>query len=318
LFASRDKSFEVDGKTYEAKAAESLEGPDAPKGDVAFVALDDAFSKKYVPRLLELGYRVVDKSNTYRLDPNVPLVVPGVNSDLVTEDVKLVANPNCNTIPFVLSVAPIQRKIGLKGATVSSYQAISGAGVGPLDEFIEKSKIGYADSNRIGTQFDPKAYAGNVVPHNGGTDDSGFSSEERKLVFESRKILRLPDFDVSAQCCRVPVAVGHYENAWVTFNQPITVDQAKDILTDSKQAPYVLYKPGPVGEEMSSLATTGVRDNALAGRVRPDPRDATGSTLCMTVAGDNLRLGAATNAVRVASCWYPSKDPFYQAVCFPQ
>jgi len=318
LFASSDKKMEYKGKTYDISAASKLEKADAPKGDLAFVALDDAFSKKYVPRLLELGYKVIDKSNTYRLDPDVPLVVPGVNSDLVTDDVKLVANPNCNTIPFCLSVAPLQRKYGLKGATVSSYQAVSGAGVGTLDDFLGKCKDGYSEANRIGTQFEPSGYSGNVVPHNGGTDDSGFSSEERKLVFESRKILRLPDFDVSAQCCRVPVAVGHYENAWVTFNEKVTPDAAQKVLTDPKQAPFVSYKPGPLGDGMSSLASVEERDKAVAGRVRPDPRDKTGATLCMTVAGDNLRLGAATNAVRVASCWFPSKDPDLQAVCFPQ
>merc|ERR1719428_635650 len=239
LFASSKRTMDCHGKTYEISAASKLEGPDAPKGDIAFVALDDAFSAKYCPILLDLGYRVIDKSNTYRQDPNVPLVVPGVNSDLVTDDVRLVANPNCNTIPFCLAVAPLQRKYGLKGATVSSYQAVSGAGVGTLDEFLEKSKTGYADKpNRIGKQFDPTKYAGNVFPHNGGTDDTGFSSEERKMMFESRKILRLPDFDISAQCCRVPVSVGHYENAWVTFGDKVTPADAKAVLTDKKTSSF--------------------------------------------------------------------------------
>merc|ERR1719301_501437 len=159
--------MEFEGKSYPIRAASDLEKPDAPKGDLAMVALDDDHSRKYVPILLELGYRVVDKSNTYRMDPNVPLVVGGVNSDLVTDDVKLVANPNCNTIPFCLAVAPLQRKYGLKAATVSSYQAISGAGVGTLDDFLTKCADGYAQKNRIGTQFDKMGYAGNVFPHNG-------------------------------------------------------------------------------------------------------------------------------------------------------
>jgi len=317
LFASKKRTMECHGKTWEINAASDLEGPDAPKGDVAMVALDDDFSRKYVPILLELGYRVVDKSNCYRMDPKVPLVVGGVNSDLVTDDVKLVANPNCNTIPYTLAVAPIQRKYGLKAATVSSYQAISGAGVGTLDAFLATCAEGYAKKNRIGTQFDQKEYAGNVFPHNGGTDESGFSSEERKLIMESQKILR-QEYDVSAQCCRVPVAVGHYENAWVTFGEKVTPEMAEAILTDPKQAPFVQYKPGATGDGISTLAGVATRDNTVAGRVRPDPRDKTGATLCMTVSADNLRQGAATNALRVASCWYKSKDPAYQAVCFPQ
>jgi len=169
---------------------------------------------------------------------------------------------------------------------------------------------------RIGSQFDPKAYAGNVVPHNGKTDESGFSSEERKLIFESQKILR-QEYDVSAQCCRVPVAVGHYENAWVTFGEKVTPDMAEKILTDPAQAPFVDYKPGAAGDEVSTLAGLKTRDNTVAGRVRPDPRDKTEATLCMTVSADNLRQGAATNAMRVASCWFPSKDPNLQAKCFP-
>merc|ERR1719316_2528157 len=321
LFASSDKTLEVKGKKYEISAASKLEGPDAPKGDIAFVALDDAFSAKYCPILLDLGYRVIDKSNTYRQDPNVPLVVPGVNSDLVTDDVRLVANPNCNTIPFCLAVAPLQRKYGLKGATVSSYQAVSGAGIGPLDDFLAKCAAGYKEGQekgmRIPTQFDPTGYASNVFPHNGKTDDSGFSSEERKLIFESRKILREPDFDVNAQCCRVPVAVGHYENAWVTFDNPVSPDDAQAVLTDSAQAPFVHYTPGAAGDGISTLAGLQWRDDSVAGRVRSDPRDASGKTLCMTVLADNLRQGAATNAMRVASCWFPSKDDNLQAKCFP-
>merc|ERR1719453_2508272 len=317
LFASRKRTMECHGKSWDIENAEVLAGPNAPKGDVAMVALDDDFSKKYVPILLELGYRVVDKSNCYRMDPKVPLVVGGVNSDLVTDDVKLVANPNCNTIPFCLAVAPLQRKYGLKAATVSSYQAISGAGVGTLDDFLGKCAEGYAKTDRIGTVFDPKGYAGNVFPHNGNTDDSGFSSEERKLIFESQKILR-QEYDVSAQCCRVPVAVGHYENAWVTFGEKVTPDMAAKVLTDPEHAPFVEYKPGATGDGMSTLAGVQTRDNTVAGRVRPDPRDKTESTLCMTVTADNLRQGAATNAMRVASCWYKSKDPVTQAKCFPQ
>merc|ERR1719387_989199 len=303
LFASRDKTLEYKGVKYEIKAADNLEKPDAPKGDLAMVALDDDFSRRYVPRLLELGYRVVDKSNCYRMDPNVPLVVGGVNTDLVTPDVKLVANPNCNTIPFCLAVAPIQKLYGLKGATVSSYQAISGAGVGALDDFLNKCKDGYAEPNRIGTQWDPNGYAGNVVPHNGKTDDSGYSAEEQKLMFESRKILREPDFAISAQCCRVPVAVGHYENAWVTFGQKITPDDAHQVLSDSGRAPFVRYIPGPAGDGISSVAGVQNRDVAMVGRTRSDRRDPEECTLCITVAADNLRLGAATNAVRIASKW---------------
>jgi len=121
LYASRDQATTYRGQEHPVHAAVRLEGKDAPRGDLAFVALDDDHSKHYVPRLLELGYRVIDKSNTYRADPEVPLVAAGVNHDLVTGDVRLVANPNCTTIPLTLALEPIRRAFGLVSATVSTY-----------------------------------------------------------------------------------------------------------------------------------------------------------------------------------------------------
>ena len=144
LFASRDKDLEHGGKTLRARAASSLEQADAPKGDLALVALDDDHSKRYVPRLRELGYRVVDKSNTYRMQADVPLVAAGVNCGVVTDNATLVANPNCTTIPFAMALVPLRRFYGLRSVTVSSYQAISGAGIGALDSFLEASKRAYA------------------------------------------------------------------------------------------------------------------------------------------------------------------------------
>lgn len=305
LYASRDQELLHGEKAFPVRAASALEQADAVRGDVAFVALDDDFSKRYVPRLLELGYRVIDKSNTYRTDPAVVLGVAGVNHDLVTADVRLVANPNCTTIPFTLAAAPIQKRFGITGATVSTYQAISGAGIVALDEFIAESRAKYGDTDRLGSGFDASRYAANTVPHNGGTDASGFSSEERKLVFESRKILRQQEFAISAQCCRVPVAVGHYENAWLRLARPATVAELEDTLRD---VPFVRFFPGNTGVGLSALSAVADRDRALVGRVRIDTSDPTGETVCLTVIGDNLRLGAATNAVRLATRWFPSHD----------
>lgn len=313
LFASRDQELEHSGKKYKVEAASKLEEENAPKGDLAFVALDDDHSKRYVPRLLALGYRVIDKSNTYRADPKVPLVVGGVNSVRIDDSVRLVANPNCTTIPLTLALSPLQKEYGLESVTVSTYQAVSGAGIAALDGFLEASKAGYAEQDRLGGVFDPKGYAGNTVPHNGGTDDSGFSSEERKLMFEAKKILELPELGVSAQCCRVGVAVGHYENAWVTFGKQVSPERVAALLSDPAKAPFVTFLPGAAGDGLSAVASVKARDRALVGRVRPDARDKSGRTLCLTVVGDNLRLGAATNAVRAASRWFKSSDPELQA-----
>jgi aspartate-semialdehyde dehydrogenase len=313
LYASRDQELELGARRYPVLAAAKLADAGARGGDVAFVALDDEHSKRYVPRLLELGYRVVDKSNTYRADPAVPLVVAGVNSRRVDASVRLVANPNCTTMPLALALQPLHAAYGLASVSASTYQAVSGAGIAALDGFLAASERGYARPDRLGDAFDPSTYAANVVPHNGGTDESGFSAEERKLMFESRKILELPQLPVSAQCCRVAVAVGHYENLWVSFEQAVDLERIGGLLGNAQTAPFVRYFAGAAGEGLSALSCVHDRDRALVGRLRPDVRDAGRRSICLTVAADNLRLGAATNAVRVASRWFPSADSDLQS-----
>lgn len=298
LFASRDQRLDH----REVLAAARLEDDAARPGDLALVALDDEHSRRYVPRLLDLGYRVVDKSNTYRADQAVVLGVAGVNHDLITDEVRLVSNPNCTSIPLALALGPLRAQFGLAEVTVSTYQAISGAGISGLDEFLGESQRGYATPERFGQNFDERGYAANTVPHDGGTDDSGYSSEERKLMFETRKILNAPDLPVSAQCCRVPVAVGHYENVWLTLESPSPVSELIEAL---RPAAFVTVLDG---QQLSALSALGDRDNALVGRIRADGRDRSARRYCLTVVGDNLRVGAATNAVRLASCWYRGKD----------
>lgn len=317
LYASRDRTIEHAGRALEVHAATKLEAEGAQGGDVAFVALDDEFSARYCPRLVELGYRVIDKSNTYRMNPDVPLVVAGVNHRRATAETTLVANPNCTTIPMTLALEPLRAAFGLGEVTVSSYQAISGAGVSALEQFVVKTAGGFsamaASGDILGEGLDEGEYPGNTVPHNGKTDDSGFSSEERKLINESRKILELPDFGICAQCCRVPVPVGHYENLWITLEREATEAQLLEALSGG---PFLRVFPGASGDGLTALATLDDRDRALVGRLRKDNRNAAtgpgGTRWCLTVAADNLRLGAATNAVRVASAWFPSQDPELQ------
>jgi aspartate-semialdehyde dehydrogenase len=219
------------------RGADALEAVDAAGGDLAFVALDDEHSARFVPRLRQLGYKVVDKSNTYRQDPAVALVVAGVNDGLVDAQSDLVANPNCTTIPLALVLAPLRRRFGLRAVTVASYQAISGAGLATLDQFLLDARIGYQQGDRLGQQLPPGGYVGNTVPHNAKTDDTGFSAEERKLMVESCKILAAPALRISAQCCRVPVAVGHYEQVWLECEQPVDLAEAQALLADEHEAP---------------------------------------------------------------------------------
>lgn len=313
LFASRDQDVEVDGRRFEVRSAYYLDAPEAARGDLAFVALDDEHSARYVPRLIQLGYRVIDKSNTYRQDPAVPLVVAGVNDGLVDADARLVANPNCTTIPLMLALAPLRRRFGVRDLAVATYQAISGAGIAALDQFLLDAQVGYQPRDRLGLTFSPTGYAGNTVPHNGKTDESGFSAEERKLMTESAKILGAPDLKISAQCCRVPVAVGHYEQVWLACEQVASPAEVAAVLGTASDAPFVRFVPAADGSGLSALACVHDRDAALVGRVRVDPRDAAGRAVCFTVAGDNLRLGAATNAVRIAARWFEPADPTLRA-----
>ena len=310
LYASRDRTITHAGRELPVQAAERLTDADAPTGELAFVALDDEYSARYCPRLLELGYRVIDKSNTYRMNPDVPLIVAGVNHRRATADTKLVANPNCTTIPLTLALEPLRARFGGLGEiTASTYQAISGAGLAPLEEFIGKTADAFTRMREqgevLGLSLDPSAYSGNTVPHNGKTDESGFSAEERKLMFESRKILELPELAISAQCCRVPVPVGHYENVWFELAQATNEAAIAEVFAE---APFVHYVPGAEGAGLTALATVHRRDDALVGRLRRDNRDTSGRRWCLTVAGDNLRLGAATNAVRIASAWFGGED----------
>ena len=132
-------------------------------------------------------------------------------------------------------------------------------------------------------------------------------------MLESRKILDLPDLKVSAQCCRVPVAVGHYENVWLTLSRAVDLEEIAAVWDDAKLSPFVRFFPGAAGDGITSLACVHDRDRTLVGRLRRDHRDESGRSFCLTVAADNLRLGAATNAVRVASKWFSSEDPDLRA-----
>ena len=187
------------------------------------------------------------------------------------------------------------------------------AGLAVLDQFLLEARIGYQNSDRLGQQLAPGGYVGNTVPHNAKTDESGFSAEERKLTAESCKILAAPSLAISAQCCRVPVAVGHYEQVWIECERAVALGEAEAALADERGAPFVRVFPGAEGTGLSALACVQDRDRALVGRMRLDGRDGEGRGLCLTVAGDNLRVGAATNAVRIAARWFPAADPVLQA-----
>jgi aspartate-semialdehyde dehydrogenase len=274
--------------------------------DIALFSNGGSTSKEWAPRVAEAGATVIDNSSAWRRDPEVPLVVSEVNpSDLDDIPKGIVANPNCTTMAAMPVLGPLHDLAGLVRLHVASYQAVSGSGGKGLDELDSQLRGGYAagdpkDLARDGGSLplpQPQVYAVpvgfNVVPLAGALvdDDSGETDEEQKLRNESRRILHIPDLRVSGTCVRVPVFSGHSLAIHAEFSGDISPDEALDAL---KNAPGVVVTDVP-----NPLEATG-RDEVFVGRVRRDQAAPEGRGLVLFVVGDNLRKGAALNAVQIA------------------
>ncbi|MBV8172820.1 MAG: aspartate-semialdehyde dehydrogenase [Candidatus Eremiobacteraeota bacterium] len=253
--------------------------------DVAFFAAGDAVSQRYARAAVDAGALVVDKSGVFRLDDSTPLVVPEANAGAIGPN-RLIANPNCSTIPLAVMLAPIEREFGLAWVSVATYQSVSGAGKDALAEFEEQARGGDA------VKFLPRRVVGNVIPENGAWHDDGYGEEERKIAAELKKILRQPNLPVSATAVRVPVAVGHSEAVSFMTARPASRDQIAEVL---RSAPSIRFYEG--SQYAAPLEVAGKDDDVHVGRLRPDTAHA-GGFLCWVVC-DNLRKGAATNAVQI-------------------
>ena len=277
--------------------------------DIALFSAGGGTSKEWAPQVAAAGAVVIDNSSAWRKDPDVPLVVSEVNGDDLLDIPKgIVANPNCTTMAAMPVLKPLHDKAGLVRLHVSSYQAVSGSGGVGLTELDSQLRSGYAAGDpkelaldgRAVTLADPQVYAVNVgfnvVPVAGSfvDDGSGETDEEQKLRNESRKILHAPDLRVSGTCVRVPVFSGHSLAIHAEFAQDISPEEALDLL---KNAPGVVVADVP-----NPLEATG-RDEVYVGRVRADQGAPDGKGLVLFVVGDNLRKGAALNAVQVAEEW---------------
>jgi aspartate-semialdehyde dehydrogenase len=269
--------------------------------DIVFFSAGGETSRALAPKAAASGAIVIDNSSAWRADPEVPLVVAEVNPHALRSIPKgIVANPNCTTMVAMPALRPLHARAGLKRLTVSTYQAASGAGMEGVKILAAQLKAGLAGDIE-GLALSPAAaplpppekwvapLAFNVVPLNYRPAEDGYTDEEVKLRDETRKILEIPDLPVSATCVRVPVFSGHALSINAEFERPISVDDAMALLA---QAPGVVLDDAP-----NPLAATG-RDPVFVGRVRSDPTVAHG--LALFVAGDNLRKGAALNAVQVA------------------
>jgi aspartate-semialdehyde dehydrogenase len=276
--------------------------------DVAMFDVPDEVSAEWAPIAAARGTVAVDNSGAFRMDPDVPLVVPEINPEQVRNRPKgIIANANCTTLAMIVAVAPLHREYGLKELVLASYQAVSGAGkigidtlLGQLDKIGGDRTLGSRSGNvrqAVGDDLGPfpAPLALNVVPWAGSLRDAGWSSEELKMRNESRKILGLPDLKVSSTCVRVPVVTGHSVAIHAVFGTEVTADGARDVL---RHAPGVILVDDPaVGEFPMPIDAVGT-DPSWVGRIRrslDDPR-----ALDLFVTGDNLRKGAALNTAQIA------------------
>jgi aspartate-semialdehyde dehydrogenase len=268
--------------------------PEAFDGvDFVFFAATGSLSKELAPEAVRRGAIVIDKSSTWRMDDTVPLVVPEVNADALAAHKGLVACPNCTTIGFVMALEPLRRVAGLRRVVVTTMQAVSGAGRPGLDELeAQVAAIGRGQTPRTATFAAPIAY--NVIPLCETFLDNAYSTEEVKLLHETRKIMALPDLDVTMTCVRVPVPVGHSASVLIETERPLTPEEARRALA---AFPGVEVIDDPSHDRFPTPADVVGRDAVLVGRIR---KDLLSSRLWLWEVCDNLRKGAATNAVQIA------------------
>jgi aspartate-semialdehyde dehydrogenase len=267
-FASaRSAGRQAGGVTVEEATPEALSAGDF---DLCLFSIGTDTSRELVPHAVRGGAIAIDKSSAYRLQDGVPLVVPEVNGDQAHEHDGIVANPNCSTIPLTMALKPLHDAAGLSRVRVSTYQAVSGAGL----ERMEELRAQAAAEGNLGMDW---AFDGEEF------------DEETKLRAETRKILELPDLPISATCVRVPVLIGHAEAVWVETNEPLSADDARGLL---RGAPGLRLKEAPTPRDAAGI------DDVLVGRIRQDRAVENG--LALFVVADNLRKGAALNAIQIA------------------
>jgi aspartate-semialdehyde dehydrogenase len=268
------------------------------KCDLVFLVSSDEVSKKWGKALAQRGTWVIDDSSAFRMDPQVPLVIPEVNAHALSPDKKLIAGPNCTMTGLAVAAWPLHRAARVETVRMASYQAVSGAGKEALAEFFAQSSALKLKSGGAAPVLDagkssalPRAIACNVIPQVGSFDERGYSSEENKVAGELRKIWEAPELEISVTAVRVPVIRGHCLSAWLEFERHITPESARKLM---KGAPgLVLSKDG----DYPTARSAGGQWPVYAGRVR---QGASSNELALWVASDNLLKGAALNSVQVA------------------
>ena len=292
--AGRKLQFRGGEVTVQEATPEAFEGVDIVLG-----AAGDAQAKELLPEAAKRGAVCVDNSHAFRLDPDVPLVIPEINpEDVPNHPRNIIANPNCATIIGLVPTWPLAKAAGLNRLIVSTYQAASGAGMPGLKELVRESKV-IAEGGEVGDTA-PFAYqlAFNLIPQIGGFKEEDYTSEELKMQNEGRKIMHMPDLRVNCTCVRVPVMRSHSESITVEFDNPITPDEAREVLS---KAPGVKVVDDPANLRYPMPLDTSDQDLVYVGRIRRDLSAPEGvNALTFFCCGDQIRKGAATNAVQIA------------------
>lgn len=276
--------------------------------DYAVFSAGASTSRQYAPRFAAVGCTVIDNSSCWRMNADVPLVVPEINMDTVTPSSRIIANPNCSTIQLVLALSRLHERYRIRRLVVSTYQSITGTGIKAVRQLETEENYfcnHHSDCSHLrqSIEEDPQAdydpaYPNqifrNLFPHGGDFLPDGYTTEEEKLVNETRKILRSPDIMVSATVARVPVVGGHSESANIEFHEEFDIDEVNRLLAST---PGVILCDDPSHNLYPTPVMAHHRDEVFVGRVRRDPSQP--RTLNLWVVADNLRKGAATNAIQI-------------------
>ena len=287
--AGKTLKFKGEDVTVQLACDEAFEGVDIVLG-----AAENDIAKRFAPAIVKAGAVFVDNSSAFRLDPKVPLIVPEVNPEDAKWHSGIISNPNCSTIITVTAVNALNAIAPIQAMTTSTYQAVSGAGAaGPVELMNEVEAL------LEGKTYEPKVFshqiAYNLIPQIGGEQFEGYTSEEMKMQNEGRKIMHLPELKVSCTCVRVPVVRSHSISATVLFDRPVTVAEAREVLA---KAPGVKLVDDLANKQYPMPLETSGQDIVYVGRIRPDLVSPNG--ICLWCCGDQVRKGAATNAVQIA------------------
>ena len=288
---SRGRSFDFRGKTIDVEVLDEGSFTDV---DIALFSAGASISKKFAPLAAEAGAVVIDNSSAFRMDPGVPLVVPEVNAGEAQKHNGIIANPNCSTIQLVVVLDPLHREFTIRRVVVSTYQSVSGTGKEAVDELRQQIKD-IEDGRQVSVDVYPYQIAYNVLPHIDVFLDNDYTKEEMKMVDETRKIMGEPDLPVTATAVRVPVFVGHSESVNIQFARPVEPGEARQILAG---APGVAVIDDPSQNLYPLAIDCEGKDPSYVGRIRND--DSAENSLNMWIVSDNLRKGAALNAVQIA------------------